>query len=209
MAKVALAQRHLRVVPGHGTFGQQDPPTDDELIDAFERGDKSTAALLFERLDGVVGATLVRVLGRRQEDHDDLVQAAFEQILRTLARGKFARACRLSSWAVAVTTNVALSALRRRCRERRHLDLGSEAELSESPNAAPDQRAMLDALRRQLAELSPRTAEVVILHDMAGHDLAEIAVLTGLSVAAAQSRLVRGRAALRSGLRSLPPGAGS
>jgi len=36
-------------------------------------------------------------------------------------------------------------------------------------------------------------AEAVFLHDVLGHELAEIAIMTQVSVSAAQSRLVRGR----------------
>ena len=44
-----------------------------------------------------------------------------------------------------------------------------------------------------LGRMRPKHAEAVLLHDVLGHDLAEIAVMTGASAAAAQSRLVRGR----------------
>ena len=40
---------------------------------------------------------------------------------------------------------------------------------------------------------NPAKAEALFLHDALGHDLAEVALLTGVSVAAAQSRLVRAR----------------
>jgi RNA polymerase sigma-70 factor, ECF subfamily len=199
---------HLRVVASGDSAGTVEPISDDEIIDAFERGDRRTAELLFDRLDTVINRTLLRILGRREEDHDDLVQACFEQILTTLARGKFARACKLSSWAVSVTTNVALTAIRRRQRDRRcvTIDPGEERLQGRGSGATPEERVMIEALRSALATLGPGTAEVVILHDMVGHDLAEIAVLTGLSVSAAQSRLVRGRAALRSRMDSEFPG---
>jgi DNA-directed RNA polymerase specialized sigma24 family protein len=44
-------------------------------------------------------------------------------------------------------------------------------------------------------------ATAVLLYDVFGHDLAEVAVLTGATVAAAQSRLVRGRKELHDRLR--------
>lgn len=179
---------------------------DEALLDAFERGDLTTAERLYDRLERVVNATLLKVMGERGQDHDDLVQVAFEQILLTLARKKFARACSLSSWAASVTTHVALNAIRKRQYERRNVVSDPErSETAESGGLGPERSAILSALRAELGKLPAVTASVLVLHEVMGHDLAEIAVLTGLSVSAAQSRLVRGRAELRRRLDSRFP----
>jgi RNA polymerase sigma-70 factor (ECF subfamily) len=205
------SQPHLRVVAG-GADSRAPTYSDAELIDAFEQGDLEMSGHLYDRLERVVHGTLIKVLGERGQDHDDLVQTAFEQILLTLARKKFARACSLASWAVSVTTHVALNAIRKRQAERRNLK--DDPEALEATEVAADRRvgaersAMMLALRTELAKMPPVTADVVVLHEVMGHDLAEVATLTGLSVAAAQSRLVRGRAELRRRLESQFPGAG-
>jgi DNA-directed RNA polymerase specialized sigma24 family protein len=57
--------------------------------------------------------------------------------------------------------------------------------------------------------MKPQYAETVFLHDVLGHELAEIALMMRVSVAAAQSRLVRGRKDLHKRLAlSLPASAG-
>lgn len=189
----------LRVVEGDSQDGAPRPLNDDELIDAFERGDEDIAELLYDRLAGVVDASLIKVLGKRDHDHDDLVQQAFEQILLTLARRRFARACSLKSWAISITTNLALNAIRKRRSERRYVDGEQEPQhLNVASSAAdPERSAQLGALREELGRMSLLTAQVLILHEVMGCGLAEIAALTDLSVAAAQSRLVRGRSELR------------
>ncbi len=53
-----------------------------------------------------------------------------------------------------------------------------------------------------MSQLTPGKAEVVYLHDAFGHQLPEIASALGISVAAAQSRLVRGRKEIVRHLRS-------
>jgi RNA polymerase sigma-70 factor (ECF subfamily) len=161
------------------------------------------ADLLYDRVIGVVERTLYRIFGRREHDHDDIVQNTFEQIVITLCRQRFARACSLTTWATTVATHVGLNALRSRRRERRILDRGESADVIEasprstSGNAAVEARLELDRVRAHLASMDPNKAETLFLHDALGHDLAEIAVITGVSVAAAQSRLVRGRKELR------------
>lgn len=172
--------------------------TDAEVIEAVICGNGAVAGELYDRLARTVDQTLYRVLGRREADHEDLVQSAFEQIVKTLTQRRFAGACSLKTWASSVASHVALNALRSRRRERGVFDRrDSEAPraiaTADDPERELSARRELDRVRGQLAQMSAGRAEALLLHDVLGHDLAEIAALTGTSIAAAQSRLVRGR----------------
>ena len=103
----------LRAVQGGGA-PNAGPISDEQLIDAVQRGDSRVADELYRRLSAVVDRTLYKVFGRREPDHDDIVQMAFEQIVETLTRQQFARACSLETWAARVAGHVGLNALRSR-----------------------------------------------------------------------------------------------
>ena len=190
----------LRAVQGGGTPSDA-PISDEQLIAAVQRGDSRVADELYRRLASVVDRTLYKILGRREPDHDDIVQSAFEQVVLTLARQQFAGACSLETWAARVAGHVGLNALRSRRRERRWIDRSTEGSappehhplVRQDSEKALEARSRLDQVRRHLAAMKPEQAETVFLHDALGHDLAEIAMMTGASVAATQSRLVRGR----------------
>ncbi|MBN1608493.1 MAG: RNA polymerase sigma factor [Polyangiaceae bacterium] len=173
--------------------------SDRELIGLVVAGSPEGASVLYRRLLPVIERTTVRVLGRREQDHDDLLQLSFEQIIRTLMNGRFAQRCSLTTWACTIAARVGLAELRRRYRRRRLFvqTAGEEAEHShelarswERHVAALDE---LDLVRRALGPLNPDRAWVLYLHDVEGHRLADIAVMVGASVASVQSRLVRGR----------------
>jgi RNA polymerase sigma-70 factor, ECF subfamily len=179
-----------------GSVGQQQL-TDEELISAVLDGQDRVTAELYDRLVSVIDKSLYRVFGRREVDHDDLVQATFEQVVLTLTRGSYARNCSLKTWAARISVNVGLNALRSRRRERRVMDHSAEYP---PDTAAPvdverqsDARAALQVVMAELADMNPRRAQAVFLHDVQGHDLVEVAAMTQVSVTAAQSRLVRGR----------------
>lgn len=196
----ARAQRpRLHAVQGGGAPGGG-PISDEQLIGAVQRGDSRVADELYRRLAGVVDRTLYKIFGRREPDHDDIVQMAFEQVVETLSRQQFAGACSLETWAARVASHVGLNALRSRRRERRWLDRQSDVTIAADHRVtAQDQgrtleaRARLEQVREHLVAMKPDQAETLFLHDALGHDLTEIALMTGASVAAAQSRLVRGR----------------
>jgi RNA polymerase sigma-70 factor (ECF subfamily) len=209
------SQRRLHVVEG-GSSGASQELSDSDLIDAFERGEGDACELLYDRLVGVVEGTLWKVFGRRDEAHDDLVQSAFEQIVLTLSRRRFARACSLASWASSVTTHVSFNALRARTRERRVVDRGRDgAHEASSRSSTLDVereagvREALTRVRAHLAEMNELGAQTLFLHDVLGHELAEIAVLMGVSVSAAQSRLVRARKDLKERMGAANRGSGS
>jgi len=69
------------------------------LIEGLDRGNAGLRSRFYDRLIDIVDSTLYRILRERGHDHDDLVQSAFEQIIRSLMRRQLGRARSLSSWA--------------------------------------------------------------------------------------------------------------
>jgi RNA polymerase sigma-70 factor (ECF subfamily) len=199
----------LRAIAGGSSRAGDPAPvyTDEELFEGIASGDELIASELYRRLLPAVEGTLFRVLGRREPEHEDLVQSSFEQIILTLSERRYAGACSLKTWASTITAHVALKALRSRYRQRRLFNTTLEpSELTERSSGDEDvernvalQRE-LQRLRGLLSQISADQAEAVLLHDLMGHALAEIALITGVSIAAAQSRLVRGRKELQARL---------
>lgn len=194
IAVSTIARRWLRPVSNRS--GQE--YTDEDLVKAVQEGNDRVAAELHARLASIVDRTLLRIFGRREVDHDDLMQAAFEQIVLTLARRTYEGNCSLKTWAARVTSNVGLNALRARRRERLVLDRNSAADVAESVGGGDLERAthartQLKKVVEALSTMNRRRAQAVFLHDIEGYALQEISTMTGVSLAAAQSRLVRGR----------------
>lgn len=194
---------HLRVLPGRQR-ADEPPLSDEALVEAFARGDRDVAELLYDRLIRVVDGTLYRVLGRRGDDHQDLVQSVFEQLVLTLSKRRFAGGCSLEGWAATLACHVAFNAMRSRQRERKVFDHRAQAELElqrmrdrSGAEHRLEARHEVDRLRRVLSKMDANKATTLLVHDVLGHTLAEIAAMTGSSVAATQSRLVRARRELR------------
>jgi RNA polymerase sigma-70 factor (ECF subfamily) len=173
--------------------------SDEELIQALIAGNLRAGELLYDRLIRVVEWTVSRVLGRERGDCEDIVQNAFEQIVTTLYRDSFARGCSLTSWACAVTSRVAFTELRTNQRRTRNLGRRVEVPEAQLAHGAPDAEALasarqdLERVRAALSTLNPERAEVLVLHELNGLELSEIARTLRLSVSAVQSRLSRGR----------------
>ncbi len=176
------------------------PPTEADLLRGIVDGERRAADALYELLYPTVARSLQRVLHEAGPDYEDLVQATFERIVRALAETRAEAVLSLAAWASGIASHVALDSLRTKTRERRlfrsdEVDFNGAVDVATAPpgERQVDARLQLAVVRAVLADMKPQLAETVVLHDLIGHDLTETAALMRVSVAAAQSRLVRGR----------------
>lgn len=178
--------------------------TDQELLDAIRHGDSSSAARFYDRLYPVIDHSLRRVLRRRIPEFDDLVQVTFERIIRAIIDDRFAGQSALTTWAAAIAGHVAIDFLRRSVRERRVFEELEPGVTRGAPERRMEARSEIQRLHAILSRMKPTLAEAVLLFDVLGHSLQEVASLTGVSPSAAQSRLHRGRKELvrRAGVKS-------
>ncbi len=165
-----------------------------------------------------VRLVLRRLVGSEDPEFEDLVQSAIENVLVTFERGQFRGDCPKGGWAAVIARNVAIDAIRARTRERQlfahePIDVGDTALAPSSdaklgPEHLTGVQERLAKVKSALVGLGAPKANVVYLHDVLGHDLGDVATILGITVAAAQSRLVRGRREIidRSGLTPGPVG---
>ena len=177
-------------------------PSDQQLVEAILQGNERMAAVLYDRLRPVVDHALRRVLYGRPPDFEDLVQITFERVIRGIAEDRFEGRSSLATWAAAIAGHVALDALRRRFREARALD-SSPPEAIDGSSGPPqaterrlEARSEIRRLHAILARMKPRLADTLVLHDVLGYELTEVAEIVGSGLSATQSRLQRARAEL-------------
>jgi RNA polymerase sigma-70 factor, ECF subfamily len=180
----------LRLVKSE--VGETEPLDDARLVAAVRSGSSSMAGAFYDRTRPTVERTVARLLGSHDSDADDLVQIAMIELLHSLDR--FRGECSLDTWSSTISANVVYKHIRRRSLERTIFshDLPPE-EAPRSTHQQPVLRGMVDRVMQHLGQMVHDRAWTFLLHDVHGYSLDEVATITGASVAAAQSRLVRGR----------------
>ena len=169
-------------------------PMDDlQLLSAVRAADPKAANALYERSRPIVDRTLRKLLGPTDPERQDLFQQTMIEIVRTVER--YRGECPLDAWIATVAAHVVYKYIRHRKVERRVLSdtLPFEPIAGDEPAHRAALRSMIDRVREHLTRIEPGRAWAFLLHDVHGHDLREVAQIMGITPAAAQSRLVRGR----------------
>ena len=193
------AKSNLRVIRGgasdpHAGRARDNAAEDAALVRSVTAGHAQAAAAFHDRIRPVVDRTINRLLGSRDPDFDDLIQGALIELVTSLS--SFRGDCPLDAWVSIVSARVVYRHLRRRKLERRLFVLEGGDGFEVFERATMPQVGLRNLVRRiqsHLSGIDSKKSWTYVLHDVHGYELSEIAEITGSSVAAAQSRLVRGR----------------
>ncbi len=161
---------------------------------------------LVRRTHRSVYTCALRLVGN-PDDAADVTQDVYLRVVRKL--GGFRHEASFATWLNRVTTNVAMSALKRRTRR---LTVEGAAVPPEARDLAPDpaERAETIALARRLeglvARLPDTQRQVLVLRDIYGHSTDEVADAMGISPGAVKVRLFRARERLKAELEAAEGG---
>lgn len=174
---------------------------DAELVRRATDGDLDAFAEIVRRHENRLRTVLLRILDDSR-DVEEALQDAFVQAWRNL--GRYRGDAALFTWLYRIGVNAALARARRRVPEAVDLSSLEARGLVESSSLGPEEAAEARALRARivfgLASLPFEHREAVVLRDVAGLSNEEVAAAVGITVAAAKSRIHRGRLQLREAL---------
>jgi len=170
-----------------------------ELVDRCKAGDETAWRELVEATHREVYTLCLRIL----RDPDDAAEATQDAYLKAWkALGGFRGEAMFTTWLYRVAANTAISKHRTRARRRTHeIGIGDEVlgqiAASGSAETAATSRIEVAELERAIARLPEHYRTAVVLRDVYGLGIEEIAKQQRISATAAKVRVHRGRKKLK------------
>jgi RNA polymerase sigma-70 factor, ECF subfamily len=165
-------------------------PTDADLLAAHRAGDRRAFDLLARHSYGLLWGVAMRLLGHP----DDAADAVQEALIAALRRADTYRGeASVRTWLCRITANVCIDRIRReRLRPTAAWDDRAPAAGGDHAGRVVTQMAVDEAL----AELTVEQRVAVVLVDMQGWPVAEVAQLVGVPQGTVKSRCARARTRL-------------
>lgn len=182
-----------------GTGGEASDGISSELIERCKRGDESAWAELVEATYREVYTLCLRILGN-PDDAAEATQDTYIKAWRGL--GSWRGDAKFSTWLYRVASNTAISKYRGRKRRRAHEVHSEDSALEQIPGPTSVEdtagaRLEVEDLESALAALPELYRDAVVLRDVYGYSIEEIASQLNVSDTAAKVRVHRGRKRLR------------
>jgi RNA polymerase sigma-70 factor (ECF subfamily) len=172
-----------------------------DLVRRVQSNDQAAFRVLVERYQTKIFSVVYRIL-RNQEDAEDVAQLVFTKIY--FAIKNFDSRSSLLGWMCRIAINECYSLFRKRRAQYAH-----EAEAPDFEAVAADNRmgagsepgadttmAARDFLNKLLAHLGGEDRLLLIMKEVEGHSISELADFTGQSESAVKTKLFRARCKL-------------
>ena len=217
--------RKFVMEPTDGTLGTRAPisrPVDRDhaLLEALRQGEPTAAEQLVATYGDRAYRLAIRITGNRP-DAEEAVQDAFWSVVRKI--DTFRGDSSVGSWIYRITANAAYQKLRGRAQRRDEISLdevlpsfhedgrhaGPISDWSASIDDPVVQTELRAALDSAIGRLPAHYRAVIVLLDVEGLSMAEVAGSVGITVAAAKSRAHRARLFLRKRLSVFMAGVGA
>src|SRR5579884_3638425 len=180
-----------------------DADDDRALLVRHVGGDRAAFGLLVERHRDRLWRVALRTLG----DPDDAADAVQDALLSAYrAAGSFRGDAAVTTWLHRITVNACLDLVRRRA-SRPSVPLDDDVEHGDDV-AGPDvlgERETAAEILVALRAIGPEQAAAVVLVDVEGFPVAQVAEMLDIPVGTVKSRCARGRARLATLLGHLGP----
>ena len=171
-----------------------------QLVRRAQKGDKVAFETLVQRHRHRVFAVARGIL-KRQEDVEDIAQQVFVKAYFSLKR--FDQRAAFSTWLYKITVNECWDLLRKRkarplvyeadfSEEQSRQYTAPEREASKAPDAS-DRMALREQLEKMLGQLDKRDRAMLVLKEVEGFSVEEIAESMGLNANTVKVRLFRAR----------------
>jgi RNA polymerase sigma-70 factor (ECF subfamily) len=191
------------------------PEEEMALIATIQAGNSSKFEILVENYQRRIYATLLGMLGNRQ-DAEDITQEAFIMAFRKIAQ--YEQRSSFYTWLHRIAFNLAIDLQRKQKRTTKKCvgdQLLDDHEPSQSQATTPDAISMAKEtgvlVQRAMSKLDPERRNIITLRDLQGLDYSDIATLLDLPIGTVRSRLHRARLELKEIMESMgigPPRSG-
>jgi RNA polymerase sigma-70 factor, ECF subfamily len=201
MARVTKIAETDTAGPKAGLGGLSAAAADErQLVRRAQKGDKEAFEVLVRRHQHRVFAVARGIL-KRQEDVEDIAQQVFVKAYFSLKR--FDQRAAFSTWLYKITVNECWDLLRKRkarpliyeadFSEEQSRQFGASEQRADSGPDTSERMAMRQRLDNMLAQLDDRDRAMLILKEVEGFSVEEIADSFGLNANTVKVRLFRAR----------------
>jgi RNA polymerase sigma-70 factor, ECF subfamily len=201
-AGAAVAMSATAVMAG-GALVESTQPTDEQLLEAYRQGDKSSFAALVARYQRELYHFLTRFLGDRIAA-EDVFQETFLQVHQS--RNQFDPARRFKPWLFTIAANKARDLMRSRARRptnplqasisggqdegTEYMDLmAASGPAGQSPEVPLEEQEMKDAVQRIVQSMPDHLREILLLSYFHQFPYKQIGDILGIPLGTVKSRL--------------------